>query len=62
MANEKEDKDGVMEALFERTKDYAETRVDLFKLKAIKKNIRSRFLCGFTYCFLVFVFNFFIPF
>jgi len=37
MANEKDDKDGVIEALFERAKDYAETRGDLFKLKAIKK-------------------------
>ena len=37
MANEIDDKDGVIEALFERTKDYVETRADLFKLKAIKK-------------------------
>ena len=31
------EKDGVIDALFEKTKDYVETRADLFKLKAIKK-------------------------
>ena len=37
MENEHDDKDGVIETLFERAKDYAETRGELFKLKAIKK-------------------------
>ena len=31
------EKDGVIDTLFEKTKDYVETRADLFKLKAIKK-------------------------
>lgn len=31
------EKEGVIETLFEKTKDYVETRADLFKLKAIKK-------------------------
>ena len=31
------EKDGVIEALFDKTKDYVETRADLFKLKAIMK-------------------------
>ena len=31
------EKDGVIEALFDKTRDYVETRADLFKLKAIKK-------------------------
>ena len=31
------EQDGVIDALFEKTKDYVETRADLFKLKAIKK-------------------------
>lgn len=31
------EKDGVIDVLFEKTKDYVETRADLFKLKAIKK-------------------------
>ena len=31
------EKDGVIDALFEKTKDYVETRADLFKLKAIMK-------------------------
>ena len=31
------DKEGVIDVLFEKTKDYVETRADLFKLKAIKK-------------------------
>ena len=35
MANEQDEKDSVIEALFERTKDYFETRTDLIKLKAI---------------------------
>ena len=37
MANQFEDKDSVIESLFERAKDYAETRGDLLRLKAIKK-------------------------
>ena len=37
MANEQDEKDSVIEALFERTKDYFETRTELIKLKAIKK-------------------------
>ena len=35
--NHNGEKDGVIDALFEKTKDYVETRADLFKLKAIKK-------------------------
>ncbi len=31
------EKEGVIDILFEKTKDYVETRADLFKLKAIKK-------------------------
>ncbi len=31
------EKDGVIDILFEKTKDYVETRADLFRLKAIKK-------------------------
>lgn len=31
------EKEGVIDVLFEKTKDYVETRADLFKLKAIKK-------------------------
>ena len=31
------EKDGVLDTLFDKTKDYVETRADLFKLKAIKK-------------------------
>ena len=35
--NQQGEKDGVIEALFDKTRDYVETRADLFKLKAIKK-------------------------
>ena len=35
--NQQVEKDGVIDTLFEKTKDYVETRADLFKLKAIKK-------------------------
>ena len=35
--NHQGEKEGVIDALFEKTKDYVETRADLFKLKAIKK-------------------------
>lgn len=35
--NHKGEQDGVIETLFDKTKDYVETRADLFKLKAIKK-------------------------
>jgi hypothetical protein len=31
------EKEGVIDTLFEKTKDYVETRADLFRLKAIKK-------------------------
>ncbi len=63
MANEKDDKDGVMEALFERTKDYAETRADLFKLKAIKKtsevgsSVVSLIVSWFLFSTFLFLFN-----
>ena len=35
--NHQGEQDGVIETLFDKTKDYVETRADLFKLKAIKK-------------------------
>ena len=35
--NQVAEKDGVIDILFEKTRDYVETRADLFKLKAIKK-------------------------
>ncbi len=35
--NHQDEKEGVIDALFEKTKDYVETRADLFKLRAIKK-------------------------
>lgn len=35
--NHVDEKEGVIDILFEKTKDYVETRADLFKLKAIKK-------------------------
>lgn len=37
MAYDNNDKEGVIDALFERTKDYVETRADLYRLKAIRK-------------------------
>ncbi len=37
MAHDNNDKEGVIDALFERTKDYVETRADLYRLKAIRK-------------------------
>ena len=41
------EKDGVIDVLFEKTKDYVETRADLFKLKAIKKTaeVGSSLVC-----------------
>ena len=35
--NHSNEREGVIDALFEKTKDYVETRADLFRLKAIKK-------------------------
>ena len=35
--NHQGEKEGVIDTLFEKTKDYVETRADLFRLKAIKK-------------------------
>ncbi|MCY7292381.1 MAG: hypothetical protein LH615_09390 [Ferruginibacter sp.] len=63
MANEKDDKDGVIEALFERTKDYVETRGDLFKLKAIKKtaevgsSVISKFIIGSLFSIFLLMLN-----
>lgn len=63
MANEKNDKDGVIEALFERAKDYAETRGDLLKLKAIKKtaefgsSVISNFIVGALFSIFLLMLN-----
>ncbi len=68
MANEIDDKDGVIEALFERTKDYVETRSDLFKLKAIKKSaevgssIISKVIIGSVFSIFLLMLNFGIAF
>ena len=35
--NHNNEKEGVIDTLFEKTRDYVETRADLFRLKAIKK-------------------------
>lgn len=37
MAQDNKEQEGVIDALFERTKDYVETRADLYRLRAIKK-------------------------
>ncbi|MFN0082365.1 MAG: hypothetical protein ACKVOM_07565 [Ferruginibacter sp.] len=37
MAHENKEREGLIDALFERTKDYVETRADLYRLKAIRK-------------------------
>jgi hypothetical protein len=63
MANEFEDKDTVLETLFERAKDYAETRGDLFKLKAIKKtaevgsSVISKIIIGFLFSTFLILLN-----
>lgn len=64
MTNEKDDKDGIIESLFERAKDYAETRGDLFKLKAIRKtaevgsSIISKVIIGSLFSIFLLMFNF----
>ena len=63
MANDNIEKDGVVEALFERTKDYVETRADLYKLKAIKKtaevgsSIISKVVIGVVFSSFLIMFN-----
>ena len=63
MVHEKDEKDSVIEALFERAKDYAETRGDLFRLKAIKKtsevgsSLISNVIIGFLFSTFLIMFN-----
>ncbi len=56
------EKDGVIDVLFEKTKDYVETRADLFRLKAIKKtaevgsSIVSQIIIGVVFSsFFIFI-------
>lgn len=53
----------VLESLFERTNDYLETRVELAKLKAIRKSseivssVASKIVLGVLFCFFLMVLN-----
>ena len=53
----------VLESLFERTNDYLETRVELAKLKAIRKSseivssVASKIVLGVVLCFFLMVLN-----
>jgi hypothetical protein len=60
---ENEQQPNVLESLFERTNDYLETRIELAKLKAIRKSsevassVASKILLGVVFCFFLMVFN-----
>ena len=60
---EKEHKTGVLESLFDRTTDYIETRVELTKLKAIRKtsqivsSIVSSLIIAVAFCFFLLLLN-----
>ena len=64
MVQEKEDKDSPIEILFERAKNYAETRGDLFRLKVIKKtaevgsSIISKIVVAFFFSTFLVMLNF----
>lgn len=53
----------VLESLFERTNDYLETRIELAKLKAVRKSsevvssVVSKILLGVVFCFFLMVLN-----
>ena len=60
--NHVDEKDGVINVLFEKTKDYVETRADLLKLKAIKKTaevgstVVSQIIVAIVFvCFFIFL-------
>ncbi len=60
---EKEQQKNAIESLFERTKDYAETRIELGKLKAIRKvsevvsSIASKIILGVILSFFITLLN-----
>lgn len=60
---ENEQQTNVLESLFERTNDYLETRIELAKLKAVKKSsevlsaVVSKILLGIVLCFFIMVLN-----
>lgn len=53
----------VLESLFDRTKDYMETRINLVKLKAVKKtsgivsNVMSKVFLGLIFTFFMLMLN-----
>lgn len=59
---EKEARTGVFESLFDRTKEYAETRIELMKYKAIRKvaDIISHAVSAAAIIFLSFFFLIFL--